>query len=94
MIILLFIFSIFNYFTVVEFLCQGIHYIPSSRHGVVVTDTVVVPVEAVGAVQLLSYELLGLQAGVAAVAHERAIGVVVVHLLHVSVGVGHYAVVA
>ena len=53
-----------------------------------------VPVQAVSAVQRRSYELLGLQAGVAAVAHERAIGVVVVHLLHVSVGVGHYAVVA
>ena len=54
----------------------------------------VVPVQAVSAVQLLSYVLVGLQAGVAAVAHERAIGVVVVHVLHVSVGVGHYAVVA
>ena len=60
----------------------------------VVAGTVGVPVQAVSAVQLLSYVLVGLQAGVAAVAHERAIGVVVVHVLHVSVGVGHYVVVA
>lgn len=59
----------------------------------VVAGTVGVLVQAVSAVQLLSYVLVGLQAGVAAVAHER-IGVVVVHVLHVSVGVGHYAVVA
>ena len=60
----------------------------------VVAGTGAVPVQAVSAVQLLSYVHVGLQAGVAAVAHERAIGVVVVHLLHVSVGVGHYAVAA
>ena len=28
------------------------------------------------------------------VAHQRAVGVVVVYLLHVAMGVGHYAVVA
>ena len=40
----------------------------------VVAGTVGVPVQAVGAVQILSYVLVGLQAGVAAVAHERARG--------------------
>ena len=60
----------------------------------VVAGTVGVPVQAVGAVELFAYVFIGLQAGVAAVAHERAIGVVAVHVLHVSVGVGHYAVVA
>ena len=39
----------------VIFLRQGIHYVPSSRHGVVVAGTVVVPVEAVGAVELFAY---------------------------------------
>ena len=48
----------------------------------------------VGAVEFFAYVFVGLGGGIAAVAHERAIGVVVVHLLHVSVCVGHYAVVA
>ena len=48
----------------------------------------------VGAVEFFAYVFVGLGGGIAAVAHERAIGVEVVHLLHVSVCVGHYAVVA
>ena len=48
----------------------------------------------VGAVEFFAYVFVGLGGGIAAVAHERAIGVGVVHLLHVSVCVGHYAVVA
>ena len=60
MIILLFIFSIFNYFTVVVFLRQGIHCVPSSRHGGVVAGTVVVPVEAMGAVKLFADVFVGL----------------------------------
>ena len=47
-----------------------------------------------GAVEFFAYVFVGLGGGIAAVAHERAIGGEVVHLLHVSVGVGHYAVVA
>ena len=39
----------------VIFLRQGIHYVPSSRHGVVVAGTVVVPVQSVGAVELFAY---------------------------------------
>ena len=69
-------------------------WFPPSRDGVVVAGTVVVPVKAMGAVEHFAYVFVGLQAGVAAVAHQGTVGVVVVHLLHIAVCVGHYAVVA
>ena len=42
----------------VVFLRQGIHYVPSSRYGVVVAGTVVVPFEAV--VEFFAYVFVGL----------------------------------
>ena len=54
----------------------------------------VVPVETMGAIELFAYVFVGLGGGIAAVAHQRAVGLVVVYLLHVAKGVGHYAVVA
>ena len=44
----------------VVLLAHLVHGVPPSRYGVVVADTVVVPVEAVGAVGFLSYVLVGL----------------------------------
>ena len=44
----------------VVFLRQGIHCVPSSRHGGVVAGTVVVSVEAMGAVKLFAYVFVGL----------------------------------
>ena len=44
----------------VVFLAHRVHGVPSSCHGGVVAGSVVVPVEAVGAVEFLAYVFVGL----------------------------------
>ena len=46
----------------------------------------VVPVEAVGAVELFAYVFVGLGGGIAAVAHQPAEWIIVVHILYVAIG--------
>ena len=47
---------------------------------------VVVPVEAVGAVEFFAYVFVGLGGGIMAVAHQPAEWIIVVHLLYVAIG--------
>ena len=70
----------------VIFLRQGIHYVPPPRDGVVVAGAVVVPVETMGAVELFANVFVGLGGGIAAVAHQPAEWIIVVHLLYVAIG--------
>ena len=46
----------------------------------------VVPVEAVGAVELFAYVFVGLGGGITAVAHQPAEWIIMVHLLYAAIG--------
>ena len=47
---------------------------------------VVVPVQAVGVVQLYAYVFVGLGGGITAVAHQPAEWIIMVHLLYAAIG--------
>ena len=74
-------------------LAQRIHGSPHSQCPVVVPCAIVEPVQAQHAVQLLAVVLIPLHITARRFCHQAAVGIVVVHLLHLPAGVGHHTVV-
>ena len=74
---------------VVVFLRKSVYRVESNT--IIPPCAIVVPVEAAVAVELLAVVFVGLRIAAGAFAHQTAVGVVVVHLLHFAVLVGDHA---
>ena len=79
---------------IIVFLCQRIHTHPSSQHSIIVACTIIIPIQSVHTIKFLAVVLVRLRASACTLTHQFTKGIVMIHLLHLSMLIYHYTIVS